>query len=454
MARTYDVIVLGTGNAGMAAARVTRQAGLRVAIVEAREEVGGTCALRGCVPKKVLVAAAETFDAVSDAARHGIVAGAPRVDWPALIDRERSFVEGTSEAFAETLRRRGIELVHGRAKFRGRNEVEVAGERLSAGKVVIATGSLPRPLPFDGAEYLIDNEDILRERELPKSVVFVGGGVIALEFSHVYARAGCEVTILENAPRILGSADTDAAARIGERTEALGIRVRTGIEVKSVAREGGGFSVHFGNNGERQSLYAERVAHGAGRIPAVEALMLDAGGIEHDGPKIALTEHLASTSNADVYVAGDAHAGAAQLSPLATYEGEVVARNILDGNTTVPDYRPVPSVLFAVPPLASVGLNEAEAEAQGLDVAIDQTDMSEWFAARLYGSESAYAKVLTEKRSRRIVGAHLVGKRAEEMIHLFAFAMKFGVSADQMAKLVYAFPTSSSEVKSLVARRE
>ncbi len=185
------------------------------------------------------------------------------------------------------------------------------GRRIAAGKIVIATGSMPRPLPFEGSEHLIDNEDILNDTALPDSVVFIGGGVIALEFAHVYARAGAEVSILEVSPRILPSADADAASRLCLATEKAGITVLTGIEVEAVVREDSGFTVRFSKEGEQRSLSADRVAHGAGRIPAVEALDLDAAGIEHDGPKIEVTSHLASVSNGDVYVAGDAIAGSA-----------------------------------------------------------------------------------------------------------------------------------------------
>lgn len=450
MARDYDVVVLGSGNAGMAAARVAREAGRAVAIVEHRREVGGTCPLRGCVPKKVLVAAAETWDAVQGAGDHAITVNGGALDWAGLIRREKSFLEGMSEGFVDLLRKRGIDLLHGEARFTGRNTLDIGGERVEAGKVVIATGSVPRPLPFDGSEHLIDNEGILSETTLPESVIFIGGGVIALEFSHVYARAGSDVTILEVMPRLLPPADADAADRLREASERLGIKVHTGVEVEAVVAEGGAFSVRFSADGRGKTLSAARVAHGAGRIPAVEPLALDDGGIEHDGPKIAVTRHLASVSNGDVYVAGDAHAGSAQLSPLASHTGEIVGRNIVEGDVAIPEYRSVPQVVYTVPALASVGLTREAAENEGLEVEILENDMTGWFSTKLYGGGVAYAKVVTEKGTRRIVGAHLVGKRMEEVIHLFAFAMKFGITADDMASFVYAFPTFSSDVKSLV----
>ena len=450
MANDYDVLVLGTGNAGMAAARVTREAGRSVAIVECREDVGGTCALRGCVPKKVLVAAAETMEAIRSAGRHAITVSGARLDWAKLIEREKSIIAGTPDSFMKTLAQRGIPLLRGQARFVGTNEVDIAGQRISAAHVVIATGSMPRPLPFDGSDLLIDNEVILSDPHLPESVIFIGGGVIGMEFAHVYARAGSKVTILEASPRILPAADPSAASRLHDASAKIGVTIMTDVNVEAVTRDDRGFIVRFSKDGESHTLQAARVAHGAGRVPAVEALDLDAARIQHDGPKIAVTEHLASVSNAAIYVAGDALSQSAQLSPLASHEGDVVGRNIVEGNTAVPDYLPVPSVVYTIPPLASVGLTQKAAETEGIDVDVRENDMSDWLSTELYGNGAAYSKVLIERVTRRIVGAHLVGERTDEAIHLFALAMKFGITADDLAAFVYAFPTYSSNVKSLV----
>ena len=215
MTEAYDAIVLGTGNAGMAAAGALRAAGKSVAMVESWD-VGGTCPLRGCVPKKVLVAAAQVLHQIALAPQHHIEVGAPKLDWAALIARERGFVEGVPEAFAKSLEGRGIELIRGRARFTGPDRIAVGARVLEADKILIATGSKPRPLPIPGAEHLITSEDILEMAELPERLVFIGGGVIALEFAHVFARAGTKVTILEALPRLLPRLDPDAVAKLRE----------------------------------------------------------------------------------------------------------------------------------------------------------------------------------------------------------------------------------------------
>ena len=208
--------------------------------------------------------------------------------------------------------------------------------------------------------------------------------------------------------------------------------------------------VHYVHEGKRQVSEADRVVNGTGRIANVAGLDLDAGGIAYDGIRIEVDEYLRSTSNPKVWVAGDALVHSAQLSPVATYEGRLVGRNIVSGILGKPDYSIVPSAVYTVPALASVGLTEAQALDAGIGVDVQTSDMSQWFSARFYAETAAWAKILVEKGTRRIVGAHLVGHHGEELIHLFALAMRHGISADQLGDEVYAFPTFAADIKSLV----
>jgi glutathione reductase (NADPH) len=191
--RSLDVVILGGGNAGMGVTAATREAGLKVAMIEP-DLLGGTCPNRGCMPKKVLVAAAHALDEIERAKAHHIAVDKPSLDWAALIDREKAMIAGIPGSLADLMNRRGVEVIRDRGRFAGPNAVAVGGEILEAKHIVIATGSKPRRLPFPGAELMITSDDVLSERTLPASVVFVGGGVIALEFSHVYARAGIRVS--------------------------------------------------------------------------------------------------------------------------------------------------------------------------------------------------------------------------------------------------------------------
>ena len=449
MDKQYDVIVLGSGNAGMAAAGTVRAAGKSVAIIEDRD-VGGTCPIRGCVPKKVLVAAAEALHQIERAAEHHIQVNGASLDWPALIKREQSFVSGVSEDFAKSLRGRGIDLHKGSAKFVGRDTISQERDRLKGDSIVIATGSYPRPLPIDGAEQLITSEEILSLADRPDSLIFIGGGVIALEFAHVFARAGTKVTILEAAPALLPRFDRDAVDALAEESRRIGIEIYTDVNVTRIESRGERVTLHFDLGGEARVLSADQVANGTGRVPDVERLDLGAGGIEHVGPRIAVDKYLRSVSNPSVYVAGDALWSSAQLSPVATYEGKLVAENVLNGPTKVPDYRAIPASVFSVPALATVGLTESEAVAKGLPFVIKVNDMREWRSARTQAESVAYSKVLLDEEGGRILGAHLVGHGSAEIIHLFAFAMQHGVTALDLKETVYAYPTFASDIKYLV----
>jgi glutathione reductase (NADPH) len=449
MAKTYDIVVLGTGNAGMGAAGVARAAGKSVAMVESWD-VGGTCPLRGCVPKKVLVAAAQVLHQIELAPEHHIAVGKPSLDWAKLIEREQGFVEGVPEAFEKSLTNRGIELYKGRARFAGRNRIAVDGEVLEAGKIVIATGSKPRPLPIPGAEHMITSDDILTMAEQPESLVFIGGGVIALEFGHVLARAGTKVTILEVLPRLLPRMDEDAVARGHAESERIGIEIATGVTVEAVDKSGDGLVVRYTKDGATRGIPAATVANGAGRIPDLDGLDLEAGGVDHDGTRVLVDDSLRSVSNPDVYVAGDALWTSAQLSPVATYEGRLVAENILNGGGKAPDYSPIPANVYTVPVLASVGLTEAEATEQDLAFDVKANDLPDWRSSRTHAETAAYSKVLVEQGSGRILGAHIVGHGGEEIIHLFALAMKHGLGAAALGDLVYGYPTFASDIKNML----
>ncbi len=448
MNKKYDIVIIGAGNAGFGVSQIAHPAGKSIAFVESAE-FGGTCPNRGCTPKKVLVAAAQALHDIERAPAHGIDVGPARLDWGKLIERKSDMIDFIPGAMEETAKSRG-DVYHGHARFVDRNTIEVDGQPIEADNFVIATGSVTRPLSIPGAEHLITSDEVLSERELPGEVVFIGGGVIAMEFSHVYARAGARVTILEMAPQLLPRLDRDAVAAIRGESERIGIDTRTGVRVEAIEKVGDRLQVHFEHDGRRQYVEADRVVNGSGRIANVAGLDLDAAGIEHDGIRIEVDEYLRSVSNPSIWVAGDALVHSAQLSPVATYEGRIVGRNIVEGAAVRPDYSVVPSAVYTVPALASVGLTEAAATDAGMDIEVISADMSSWFSARFYAESVAWSKVLVDKQTRQVVGAHLVGHHGEELIHLFALAMRHGITVDQLGDEIYAFPTFSADIKSMI----
>src|SRR5277367_1393614 len=266
----------------------------------------------------------------------------------------------------------------------GRDTIRVGDRELKAKHIVIATGSKPRPLPIPGAEHMIISDEMLSERELPASVIFVGGGVISLEFGHVYARAGADVLILEALPQLLPAMDADAVAHLQTESERIGINIKTSVGVKRIEPANGRFRVVFTHQDAEHTAEADRIVNGAGRVANVDTLDLAAGKVDHANGRVAVDRYLRSTSNPQVHVCGDALPISPQLSPIATYEGDIVGRNIVEGQKHSPDYGSMATSVYTVPALAAVGLTEAAARQKGLAIEVHANDMLEWFSARTY----------------------------------------------------------------------
>jgi glutathione reductase (NADPH) len=346
--------------------------------------------------------------------------------------------------------KRGVTVIREKGSFAGPDTVKAGNRLLKARHIVIATGSRPRELPIPGAELLATSDELLNETRLPGEIVFIGGGVIALEFSHVMRRAGAKVTILEALPRLLGQTDADAVAQLRRESERIGIDILTEVTVRGIERAGKRLKVKFAVGGVDRELTADCVANGAGRVADVAGLDLAAAGVKHDRGRIEVDEFLRSTGNPNVYVCGDALWSSPQLSPVATYEGGIVGRNIVDGARHRPDYSAVPACVFTIPALASVGLSEAKAAEAGLRFKTRTSDMSGWLSARTFAEPAAWSKILVEEDTDRILGAHIFGHSGEELIHLFALAIRLGITATQLTAGVYGFPTFSADIKSMV----
>jgi len=445
----FDVVILGGGNAGIGVTGPVRRAGMSVAMIESHD-LGGTCPNRGCTPKKVLVAAGHALHEIERASVHHIAVGKPKLDWAALIDRKKDLIKDIPQNLARSMAHRKVEVIKGRAVFAGPNTIRVGDRELEAGHIVIATGSRPRPLPIPGAEHMITSDEMLSERELPGSVIFVGGGVISLEFGQVYARAGAKVTILEALPQLLPAMDTDAVAQLKTESERIGIGVKTNVGVKRIERANGRLRVIFTHDGAEHSAEADRVVNGAGRIANVDALDLAAGNVAHSNGRVAVDAHLRSTSNPKVYVCGDAVPISPQLSPIATYEGDIVGRNIVEGPKYSPDYASMATSVYTVPALAAVGLTETAARQKGMSVDVHVNDMHEWFSARTYAETVAWSKVVVDKATDRILGAHFVGHAGQELVNIFGLAMRFGITAGQIRDNIYAYPTFASDIRHML----
>lgn len=444
--KAFDLIAIGTGSAASAVALQCRAAGWQVAIVDSRP-FGGTCALRGCDPKKVLVGAAEIIDWQYRMKHKGIRAEKVSIAWSELMRFKRSFTEPVPGHREDSFSKAGIAAFHGRARFVDPTTVQVGHDKLTGRHVVVATGAMPVDLQIPGAEYVTTSEQFLELDELPPRIVFVGGGYISFEFAHIAARAGAHVTILHRSFRPLTRFDPDLVDQLVQRTRDLGVDVQLQTDVKGITSTSSGLTVHIAVASETRTFQADMVVHGAGRVPEIDDLDLTVADVKYDKRGVVVNEYLQSVSNPAVYAAGDAAAsGGPPLTPVAGYEGEIVAANLLEGNHRKPNYVAVPSVVFTVPPLAAVGLSEQSARAQGLQFRMNHQNTSGWYSSRRVGEECSGFKVLIEEGSGRIFGAHLLGPHAEEVINLFALAIRSGLTATDLTETLFAYPTHASDI--------
>lgn len=457
MSKQYDLIVIGTGPAASTVARKMNQADKRVAIVEARE-FGGTCALRGCNPKKVYSNAASLVDQARRAEGKLARFDQPRIIWSDLLAFKREFTQPVVEKTEQSFSKQGIATFHGTARFVDSQAIEVAGERLEAERILIAVGARPRPLEFPGKEHVIHSDEFLELSELPRRVTFIGGGYISLEFAHVAARAGAEVTILDRGARILKGFDPDLVTQLTKWSRASGIEIRTGAEVTAVESSTGettgetGFVVRYEQDGRQETIDADLIVHGAGRTPNLDGLNLAAAQVESNEDGIIVDELLRSPTNHSVFAAGDcAASGQPKLTPTANEEARIVAKNLFaESPEAKPNYGAIARVVFTAPCLAAVGMSEEAARKATDDLDVRHQDTSTWGSVRKTAIECAGYKVLIDKQTDRLLGAHLLGPGAEETINLFTLAITHGLTAKQMKATLLAFPTFGSDVRRMV----
>lgn len=446
--KQYDVIVIGSGMAGMTIANKCARKGLKTAVTDALP-YGGTCALRGCDPKKILIGAAEIIDRAHKMSGIGI-SGDISINWQDLMAYKEDFVSKMPKSVEKGYEQAGVAMYHGAARFENENTLRIDNDLLEGGKIVIATGARPFTLDVPGGDLPIDSTDFLNLQKLPKHITFIGGGYIAMEFAHLAARAGSSVSIFHRGKRPLENFDEDMVQHLVKATEALGVDLHLESEVVGVEKTNGHFKIIAKLPDGQKSFETDLVVNAAGRVPELDGLHLEKANIAYGKKGIDVNDYLQSTTNPRVYTAGDAAAsGGLNLTPVAVMEGHVVAANIIRGNHKKPDYSEMPSAVFTLPALAAVGITEAQAKASGIEHQVKSGSASNWYNARRI-NESTYAyKVISDKEG-RILGAHIIGPHAEETINLFAMAIRGKLKVADIRNMVYAYPSMGSDVGSMV----
>lgn len=444
----FDIVVVGTGPA---ASRVVALCASErsVAVVEARE-LGGTCALRGCNPKKALVRTAELYDWMNRAPY--CPTNDAILSWPDIMAFKDRFVDPVPERTRASTEDRGVACFQGAAHFIDEQSTCVNGDTLRADNVVVATGATPAPITVPGYEHIALSDEFLSFATLPQRILFVGGGFVSFEFAHVAARAGAHCTIIDRHPRPLKRFDPMLTETLSAHTEAMGIDMLRNTSLGFVTPDGrGAYTVGLlPREGVPRTITVDRIVHGAGRVPQVDGLNLEAAGVQVGKRGVRVNEHL-QTDNPRIYAAGDvADTGQPMLSPVANQEGRIVAKNLLEGPHRTADYGPVPTVVYTIPGLASVGLTEAQAREKGLDVDIREGDRAGWGSMRKASAPCAAYRILVHADTDEIVGAHLLGPDAAETINHFAMAMKFGLTARDIKSVLFAFPSFAADVRQML----
>jgi glutathione reductase (NADPH) len=445
MSDHFDLVVVGTGSAGSSVAHPCRKAGWNVAVVD-DQPYGGTCENRGCDPKKVLVGAADVVDWARRMSGHGVRSPGLHIDWPELMRFKRTFTDPVPANREQGFRDAGIRPFHGAARFTAPDAMEIDSAKVTASHFVIAAGAAPARLEIPGEDLLIHSDQFLELEHLPESLIFAGGGYIAFEFAHLAARAGARVTILHRGKRPLEAFEADLVDRLVKHSRRIGIEIHVNSTVQKIERVGAGVLVSTSTG----TFEAAMAVHAAGRKPPIEPLNLPAGHVDATPRGVTVNEFLQSPSNPFVYAAGDAAASGPALTPVAGYHGRIVVSNLLGGNRERVNYLGVASTVFSLPPLAATGLGEEAARAEGLDIDVHFEDSAGWYSSRRIAEECSAYKVILDRQTGRIVGAHILGTGAEEHINLFALAIRHGLTAEQIKTPLYAYPTHGSNTQYMV----
>ena len=450
MSQHFELIVIGAGMAGVAAANKCAAQGWEVAIVD-ELPYGGTCALRGCDPKKILRRGAEIIDSARLMRGKGIDDAGLSINWADLMKHKHGFTDPVPQNMEEGLTSSGVTTLHGHARFTGPRQLEIDGASYGADRFLVATGARPRALEFPGHQYLIDSTDFLDLGELPFRILFVGGGFISFEFAHIAARAGSTTVIVDRGERPLKSFDPDLVELLVDRGRGVGIDMRRTTSIVAVQPCDGGYQVTLEHAGTQETIETDLVVHGAGRVAELADLGLAAAGVEWGEHGIQVADHLQSTTNPAVWAAGDsADTDGMPLTPVAVSEAKVAAANMIKNTTTTPDYAGIPTAVFTIPELTRVGKLESEAREDGIDLAVRYSDTSSWYSNYRIGETTAAAKILIDQSNDQIVGAHLLGPEYGELINTVALAIKLGLTTRQLKTATAAYPTVGSDLGSML----
>jgi len=437
MTKKQDLIVIGGGPGGLVVASVAAQVGLKVTLIEKSGLLGGDCLHSGCVPSKALIHMARTAHVTRTGVSQGLLSTMPGIEFGKAIDHVNRVIEKIQiHDDPERFRSYGCDVRFGKASFISPHEVTVDGETLAGKRFVIATGSIPAipPIPLLEQAGFETNETIFKRRSLPDHLAVIGGGPIGVELAQAFARFGSKVTIIEMADRLLINEDKAASLLLQEILEKEGIEIITAVQVAGIHREGDSRQLTLSNH---VTIECDRILLAAGRRPVVHDLGLEAAGVEYGRQGITIDRRL-RTSQKHIYAVGDV-CGPYQFTHMAEYQAGIALANIVFRIPRKTDYRVVPRVVYSDPEVASAGITEDEAVAQGIKYHIAEFPMADIDRAVTDDATAGLSRILISKG--RVIGASLIGPHAGELIHELALAMQVNAKVKAIAALAHAYPT-------------
>lgn len=443
----YDFLVIGGGSGGVRASRLAAGLGARVAVVEAAQ-LGGTCVNVGCIPKKLLSHAAHFSQQAEEAKGYGWQLDKPQFDWATLIANKDREITRLNGVYDRMLAGAGVTVIHGHASLSGPHEVQVNGQSIHARHILIATGGTPRLPDIPGIEHAISSNEAFHLPQLPKRVVVVGGGYIAVEFASIFNGLGAQTTLLHRRQQLLRGFDADLGLHLAQEMAQLGVSFRWDEEILSIDKQTDG--LHLQLQGGEQ-LVVDCVMYATGRVPLTAGLGLDAAGVKINDKGAIEVDSYFTTNVPSIHAVGDVVDRMA-LTPVALAEGTVVAHHLFgQGGKSAPDYELVPTAVFSHPQVGTVGLSEEAARERFGAVQIFQSSFRPLSNRMGADPENIFLKLIVSKADQRVRGVHMVGEGAGELMQGFAVALQCGATKQQFDATIGIHPTVAEE---LVTMRE
>ncbi|WP_169545439.1 glutathione-disulfide reductase [Sneathiella aquimaris] len=441
MAFDYDLFVIGAGSGGVRASRISSSMGAKVAIAE-EFRVGGTCVIRGCVPKKLFVYASHFAEDFEDAENYGWTVPKAKHDWKTLIRNKDTEIDRLNGIYHTILSNNNVELYESRATILDKNTVQVGDKTVTAKYILIATGGTPTMPDVPGIEHAISSNEVFHLDEMPKRVVVVGGGYIAVEFAGIFNGLGADVIQLYRGEQILRGFDHHVQAMVAQEITKKGVDLRTHANPAKIEKTADGLAITLEDG---SVIEADAIMYATGRRPNTEGLGLEAVGVETSLNGAVVVDAFSKTTVDSIYAVGDVTDRIA-LTPVAIHEGMAFAETVFGGKPRAFDHSNVPSAVFSQPPVGSVGLTELEARLQFGEVDIYKSEFRPMKQTLTQGSERAMVKLIVDRATDRVLGVHIVGADAGEIIQGIGIAVKCGATKEQFDATVGVHPTLAEEI--------